>query len=53
MRYRLFKLVDQLRKKNFARCRRCGRKLKAIELYYYDCFCERCEQKINKEMTIH
>lgn len=45
MRYRLMMWIDNLFGKYNTRCMICGRKTNALEEYYYDGTCEKCEER--------
>lgn len=50
MRYKIMKLIDKLLHRSTERCVDCGRELTALEAYYYDCRCEKCEKKVNDKL---
>lgn len=49
MRYKMLKIIDIIRGIKVDRCERCGSELEAVEKYYYDCYCEKCEEIIQKQ----
>ncbi|WP_157864036.1 hypothetical protein [Cellulosilyticum lentocellum] len=52
MKYRFLKWVDRVLHRQVERCVVCGRKLTVEEAYYYDCRCEKCEEKIANDLLM-
>ncbi len=52
MKYKikLLKQIDRLFGKSIERCQNCGRKITEAENYYYDGWCEKCEQRWWKKL---
>lgn len=52
MKYRFLKWIDKLLHREVERCVDCGKELTALEAYYYDCRCEKCETRHNKDFLM-
>ena len=48
IRYKLLKQIDRLFGKSIERCQNCGRKITETENYYYDGWCEKWWQKLER-----
>lgn len=48
-RYNILKFIDTILGMQVDRCERCGSELDAVEKYYYDCHCEKCEGIIQEQ----
>lgn len=48
-RYKILKFIDTILGIQVERCERCGAELDAVEKYYYDCYCEKCERIIQEQ----
>lgn len=52
MRYRILKILDYIFRKHVKRCNRCGKRLTAEEEYIYEAYCEKCEDKNQRDLLM-